>query len=74
MGCSGGIFASGLRGIAWLLVEAYGARVSGGRVLADPGGQRVLMLGGMEVVARGGVVGDGAATAAAPITNPDKVA
>ena len=66
--------ASGLRGMAWVPVVAKGERVTGG-VLADPGGQRVLMLGGRAVEAcAGGVLGAGAATAAAPSIRPDIVA
>ena len=43
--------------------------------MAEPGGQRVLMLGGVAVAEwAGGIVGKGAATAAAPITRPDIVA
>ena len=47
--------------------------MAGGR-LAEPGGQRVLMLGGIAVGEWGGVVGVvGAATAAAPSSSPDIV-
>jgi hypothetical protein len=76
MGSSGVLRESGLRGIAWLPVEAKGARLSGG--MLEPGGQRVEALGGMAVVlfgtAVGGVVGFGAANAttdAAPNSTPE---
>jgi hypothetical protein len=60
--------------MAWVPVLAYGARVVGGTELAEPGGQRVVMLGGMAVAEWGAAAGGGAATAAAPIRRPDIVA
>lgn len=67
MGSSGARSESGLRGIAWLLVDAYGARLAGG--ILDPGGQRVDALGGMVVAflgtGLGWPVGMGAANASA---------
>lgn len=86
MGSSGVRSASGLRGSAWVLVDAKGARVSGGAAFDDPGGQRVEALGGIAVawcgamvggVGLGGVVGAGAAnaaTVAAPSNNPGRLA
>jgi hypothetical protein len=66
--------------MAWVLVEANGARLFGS---TEPGGQRVEALGGSAVEACGarvggvgGVVGVGAAkatTEAAPNNNPDKL-
>lgn len=52
MGCSGDVCASGLRGMALLPVEGYGARVSGGAPAA-PGGQWVEALGGVAVALAG---------------------
>jgi hypothetical protein len=75
MGSSGILRESGLRGIAWLPVDANGARLPGGTL---PGGQRVEALGGMAVALFGtlvgGLVGFGAANAttdAAPNSNPE---
>jgi|GEM_PF-4781413 len=67
MGSSGVRSASGFRGMAWLLVDAYGARLDGGTL--EPGGQRVDALGGMAVALLGAglgwPVGVGAAKASA---------
>jgi hypothetical protein len=75
---------SGLRGMAWVPVEAKGARLSGGAGLAEPGGQRVEALGGNAVVLCGAKVGGAAVggfagaakaiTEAAPNNNPERLA
>jgi hypothetical protein len=49
MGSSGVVRESGLRGRAWVLVDANGARVFGGTTFDEPGGQRVEALGGKAV-------------------------
>ena len=77
MGSSGVLRESGFRGIAWVPVEAYGARLPGG--MLEPGGHRVEALGGMAVALLGAavggvVVGFGAASAttdAAPNSTPE---
>jgi hypothetical protein len=69
MGSSGARSASGLRGIAWLLVEANGARLAGG--ILEPGGQRVDALGGRAVALLGAWLGwPVAAGAAKASTDP----